>query len=106
MSQPTESRAAESATVLWMLAVMNTLFCQTGAIISQWYVHANPNSPRAAALGATLALAAMVVGAIVLALTPVVLKVRREPPPRIVTMIAVVIGAAPFISLLVANLSR
>lgn len=102
---PAESRAADAVTVLWMLAVMTTLLCELGAAAANWYAATNPDAAKIEALLVVLLFGAVVNGSLTLVLTPVVLKVRRVPPPRGITVFAVVVGAAPWVVLLVGALT-
>jgi len=100
-----DNRSVEALTIGWMLCVMTTLVCELGLAATRIYLLAvNPNSRWIAALAAMLLFAAAVVGSISLLLAWAVVKMRREPPPRGVLFFALVIGAAPLVTMLVRTL--
>ena len=51
-------------------------------------------------LGGLLLFAAAVIGFVVLVMTPITLKARRDPPPRRITLGAIAIGALPMLIIL------
>jgi hypothetical protein len=92
-----ETSAAEAVTVAWLLAVMTALVCELGSAASLWLGRGKENI---ALLGSYLFFAALVVGAVSLILAGVVLRVRRVRPPHGVTILAIVVGLAPLVALL------
>ena len=98
---PTESRRVEVLTVGWSMMVLMTLICEIGAAGALWYGHFHPEAQVAEALAALLLLGALVVGALLLVLTPVVVRSRREKPPRGIVVLALVAGAAPLVGIAV-----
>ena len=99
--RPTESRRVEVLTVGWSMMVLMTLFCEIGAAGAVWYRHSHPEAQAAEALAALLLLETLVVGVLLLALTPVVVRSRREKPPRGIVVLALVVGAVPLVGLAV-----
>jgi hypothetical protein len=97
---PAETRAAEAATVGWMLSAMVALVCELGWVALRWWLTAHPGGQVLPALADLLFFSALVVGTVTLLLTPVVLRSRRVLPPRGITVFAVVVGAAPLLTLL------
>src|SRR4051812_43696413 len=91
---PAESRAAEALTVGWLLAVMMTFLCELGSAGALALGRFGADMSAAAAY---LLFAALVMGIASLALTLGVLQVRRVSPPRGVTVVSLVIGAAPLL---------
>lgn len=98
---PTESRRVEVLTVGWSMMVLMTLVCEIGAAAAIWYGRSHPEAEAARALSAVLLLETLVVGVLLLALTPVVLRMRKVKPPRGFVIFAVVVGAAPLFGLAV-----
>ena len=103
--RPTESRRVEVLTVGWSMMVLMTLICEIGAAGAIWYGHFHPEAQAAEALAALLLLGALVVGALLLVLTPVVVRSRREKPPRGIVVLALVVGAAPLVGLAVWDIT-
>jgi hypothetical protein len=104
-----ESRAGEALTVFWMLTMMATLAAELAALVAGLLI-AGAEKPAEIPLalrvlpGLMLSIA-LVTGVLCLALSPLVYKVRKAPPPTGVTVIAVAIGASPLVLLLLARLN-
>lgn len=88
-----DARSIEVLTVGWMLMVVTTLVCEV-AFAAIRIVGPRPES-RLAILANLFLFAAMVIGLLLLLITPVVLRGRRVPPPQGITVFAVVVGLAP-----------
>ena len=82
----------EALTIGWMLMVVTTLVCELAFVLVRTINRAD--QPNWSMLAGLLLFAAMVSGLLVLIITPVVLRGRRHPPPRSVTIVSLVIGAA------------
>lgn len=95
----TETRAAESFTVAWMLAVITTLVCQITGWITLWLLAQSPGSTGLGVLAWLLLFAAVAIGLLSLLLAAVVLRTRREPPPRVITVGSLAIGVMPLVAL-------
>lgn len=94
------SRGVEAATVFWMLTAVATLAAEgvAGAafLFLRWFP-LNPQIPTALnALPGVLLLTALVTGTLCLAMTEVVRRLRRTPPPLSITGTAVAIGVSPW----------
>lgn len=96
-----ESRSVEVLTIFWLLAVMTTLVCELGFVGARVYVAWYRPLAPIELLGSLLLFAAAVIGFVTLVLTPAVIKSRRLPPPRGVTVLALVVGGAPWVTMLV-----
>lgn len=97
-SQTVESRAAEAVTVAWMMSVMMTLFCG-GAAALLWLAVQNAEShPNAVLFGRLLHFSAIVTALTSLALACVALKMRRVPPPKSVTIMAMIVATLPILA--------
>ena len=94
---PAESRAAEVITIGWMIAVLSTLACELIGVAARLYARVAADARAAELLAGLMLLAALVFGLVSLALIPLVYRARRVPPPRGVTLMALVIGAIPLI---------
>ncbi|HTU25530.1 MAG TPA: hypothetical protein VMF30_09040 [Pirellulales bacterium] len=94
-AQSAESRLAETATVAWMLATLVTLCAELAVAAIALWRWLQPDSPLPPLFAGVFWLCAGVVGAVSLVLAAVVLRSRRVPPPRGVTVVALVAGALP-----------
>jgi hypothetical protein len=102
-----ETRAAVALTVVWMLTCMSTAAAMLMVLIFRLLVIGFPvaaggRHPLAAVAGVLLFVALMT-GVLCLALTPLVYRVRRTRPPRAITIGAVLIGAAPIVTMIIIN---
>jgi hypothetical protein len=97
---PVESQAADAMTIGWMLAILTTLLCQVGALAMRWIALANPQLDGLTSFSAMLFFAALVIGLLDLTLIPVLYKIRILAPPTPIVAFAVVVGLAPWITLL------
>jgi hypothetical protein len=95
-----ESRAAEVLTVGWMLCVFTATACEVGYALVRLVLSALWPAETWEVLLVLLLIACTLVGFLVLMLTPAVLRARRQPPPRAITVFALVVGAAPLVLLL------
>src|SRR5262249_15187491 len=98
---PTESQAADAMTVAWMLAILTTLLCQVAALVMRWIAFANPQLAGLGSFSAILFFAALIIGLVALGLIPVLYKIRILAPPTPIVAFAVVVGLAPWVTLLV-----
>lgn len=97
-SRAVESRSAETVTVAWMMSVMMTLFCG-GAAALVWLAVQDPEShPNAVLFGRLLHFSAIVTALTSLVLAGVALKIRRLPPPKSVTIVAVILAVLPILA--------
>jgi len=96
-----ETPRADAITVGWMLSMVTTLLCEVGALVvrAALFRDGQPLSNAVSAMFAMLLFSAFVVGIASLLLIPVVYKVRRDPPPRSITIAVVIIGAAPLVTM-------
>jgi hypothetical protein len=99
-----EQRAVEALTAVWIIVVVNTLLCLLVALGLRQYGAAHPESVQVKVLSGVLHLTATVVGVVTLVMTPIVLWLRRVPPPLGVTVLAVLVGLAPLASLIALRL--
>jgi hypothetical protein len=90
-----EEQSTEIVTVCWTLSVVMALVFDLGAALARLYVRQNPENEMAAMFSGLVFFSAAVVGVVSLALLPIVLKLRREPPPRGFVMFAIAVGVAP-----------
>jgi hypothetical protein len=99
-----ESRAADVATIGWMLTVTTTFACELGAAVVRWLAADDSDGPLDL-LWHLLLFAAAVIGFISLLAVPVVIKSRRRLPPRGILAFALVVGSAP-LAIVFAQLVR
>jgi len=105
---PTEERSAEAATVFWMLCALFTFCAEVVRLAAKAYLsHAGDVDPATTGLELlpyiTLGIG-VVSGIICLVLTPIVYRVRKTAPPRLVTLVVVLISLAPLATLLLQSL--
>ena len=95
-----ESRGAEVLTIFWTVLVTTAVGCNIGAAVTR-LIHSNqPGNNAIGLLSGLLLFAAVVVGVLILGLLPVVYRMRKEPPPRGYVVFAVLIGAAPILTVI------
>jgi len=101
---PVETRAAEAVTVCWTVT-LTTLFL-TGLItlLAHFYVASHPEAQKMAFLGGIMQFAGALIGAISLALLPVVYRVRKVAPPKGLTLFGVCLALAPILVLILKTL--
>ncbi|HVU89364.1 MAG TPA: hypothetical protein VHD36_18700 [Pirellulales bacterium] len=96
----------EFVTVAWMLSVMTALVCELGFVAARAFLLlVNGEVPAIRALAAMLFFAALVVGLVSLGLMVIVMRMRRDPPPRGIVAFAAVVGVLPVAALLVRMLA-
>lgn len=103
-----ESRAAVALTVGWMLTLMSTTVALAMALVIgiallAFPVPAGAPQPLGFLPGLLLFVAAGT-GLLCLILTPLIHRVRRAPPPRVITIAAALIGTAPWVTIVVLSL--
>ena len=105
MPDANESRAAVATTVGWMLTVMSTLAGLFVAAAIGGLVLLAPAPPweehPLAALAGLMLLVSAATGVVSLALTVLAYRVRQTPPPRAITIAAVLIGLTPLVTIAV-----
>ncbi|HUY89792.1 MAG TPA: hypothetical protein VMV10_13745 [Pirellulales bacterium] len=90
-----ETRSTDALTIGWMLMVFTALVCEIAFMATRGFAGADSEGSLAV-LTVVLLLASVVIGLGVLLLTPVVIKIRRDPPPRAIIIFSVVVGIAPW----------
>jgi hypothetical protein len=105
---PPEERATEVTTIGWMLCALFTLCAEAvglAAKIFLLYFPVNDESLARLRLLPVITLSiGLVTGTFCLLLTPLVYRLRKTPPPDLVTLFAVLISLAPLATLLVMGL--
>ena len=96
-----ESSAGDATTVAWTVSVTMTLLCNIVAVAVHFYMEAYRPTQGLVMLKELMLIAGAVVGFLSLVLLPIVLRVRRVPPPTGVMAFAVMVGAAPILALLI-----
>jgi hypothetical protein len=99
-SASSESQAAEAATIGWMLCVLTATVCELGVVAARLYFAWHPDATVIGTAGELLLFASAIIGAVTLALIPVVYKARRVKPPTAVTAFVVGVGLIPWLILL------
>jgi hypothetical protein len=85
-------------TVGWMLSVMTTLVCAVVAALVWLVMRERAEAASAMVLVRLLHFSAVVTACISLALLPVVIKIRREPPPVSLVLFAAIVAALPILA--------
>jgi hypothetical protein len=93
-------RGVETLTIVWMLCVVTAFLCEVAALAAVGAARFRFGGTRLVALGERMLFAALVIGLIALAMTPVVVRMRAEPPPTAVVVFAVAVGALPWMIIL------
>jgi hypothetical protein len=96
-----ESRAAVALTVVWMLTCMSTavglvLVLVLRLLMAQFPVAAGGVHPLGQ-MAAVLLFVTIATGLLCLVFTPLAIRVRQTPPPRSITIAAVIIGLLPIV---------
>jgi hypothetical protein len=99
-----ETQPVDAATVAWTVSVTMVLMCDIVAIGAHFYTEHHPLARNMNLLKELMLFAGAVIGFVSLALLPIVVKVRRAPPPRGVMAFAVCAAAAPILALIVHNM--
>jgi hypothetical protein len=84
----------------WGVALLTALICEVAAALLYLYAGLRPASPQLRMLTGMFHFAALVMGVIGLAMIPMIFKVRQDPPPPAIVMLAVVIGGLPLVGLM------
>jgi hypothetical protein len=98
-SQPPESQSAEAVTVGWMLSALAAVAAQAVGIALQLALRSRSELQWLQVPARTILFVAFVAGVATLALTPLVLKLRRAAPPRPILLAALVAGAMPLLTM-------
>jgi hypothetical protein len=94
-----ESQTAEAVTVAWAVLVTMVVVCDVTAGGAHLFYLWNPRVRGAAMLGGLMLAAGAILGVGVLALLPVVRRLRRVPPPLGFTVFAACAATAPMLAL-------
>lgn len=100
-----ESRSALSATVAWTLSLMATLAAEGIGLLSKLYTQFIGDNEVLLVLGAVMLFVALIAGLVTLLLTPLVLKLAKTRPPRVVIQVAYVAGGLPIVALFLQYVS-
>lgn len=96
-----EHGAADGTTVGWLITAFAALVAEVLAGIGWLFgASAPPEAAPRVFLFPLAAFVALMTATLALALTPLVLMLRRVPPPRAITFAVVAIGAAPWLVVL------
>jgi hypothetical protein len=100
-----ESRAAVALTVAWMLACTSTAVAMLVVLALRLLMIAFPVAAGGvhpvAHIAGVLLFVAMMTGALCLGFTPLTYRIRHAPPPRAITIAAILIGLSPIVMLIV-----
>ena len=94
-----ESNASDAVTIAWTVSVTGVLIANLAVVVAHLYVRSHPNAQPAKAFEAIMLLSAALMGAVSLALLPVVWRVREVKPPLGYTVFAALVATAPVVVL-------
>ena len=103
-----ESQASVAITVVWMLTCLSTAAALV-VVFGLWLlVRLFPPAPDHThpftSIAAVLLLVAAATGILCLLFTPLAARIRQTPPPRSITIAAILIGIAPLITIVAKTL--
>mgnify|MGYP001156538090 CR=1 FL=1 len=101
---PPEPRLVDATTAAWTVTVSTVVLSELGAAGAHFLGLANPGTKMLPVLRDLLLIAAAAVGALSLALLPVVYRLRRVKPPLGFAVFAACAAAAPILTLVVRAL--
>ncbi len=101
-ASPSVSRASEAITIAWTVSVTGVVISNFVLLAAIFYARGNPSQP-VRMFEAIMLLSAAAMGALSLALVPVVWRSRRLKPPVGYTLFAIVVSAAP-VAMLISRL--
>jgi hypothetical protein len=97
---PVESHASDMITVAWTVSVTGVLIADFVVAAAHLFVRNFPKAEPARWLEAIMLFSAAAMGAVSLALLPVVWRTRRVKPPQGYIVFAVLVAIAPIIAML------
>jgi hypothetical protein len=95
----TETRASEAVTIAWTVSLTSVFVADLVVIAAHLYGRSDLSAKSARVLEAIVLVSAALMGAVSLALLPVVWRTRRLKPPQGYVVFAVLVAAAPIIAL-------
>jgi len=103
LNQSEDGRASDALTVAWMLATMAALVFGIFELVARGVQFSGNNAANSSTLGLdamiqVTSLAAVVSAVMSLVLLVVVLRVRREAPPRTIVIGSIFIAAVPLLA--------
>ncbi|MGC3969818.1 MAG: hypothetical protein QM775_21555 [Pirellulales bacterium] len=104
-SSRSKHRAAQPApdtlTVIWVTMIATVLLCEVGAAASRLYVRFVDSQAKLLFMfSAYLVLTAAIIGFFLILLTPVIVKRKRSNPPGSIVATAYIVGALPWLAML------
>jgi hypothetical protein len=99
-----ETRTGDATTVAWVVSVIMVLLCDIGAAAAHYWSRDYANPGGIALFKELLLFSGAAIGFVSLVLLPIMLKVRRVPPPTGIMVFAVCVAVAPMIAILAQNL--
>jgi hypothetical protein len=99
--QTGETNAGDATTVAWTISVTMVLMCNIAAVAAHFYMEMYRETRGLVMLKELMLIAGAIVGFLSLVLLPIMLRIRRVPPPTGVVVFAVCAAAAPILALLV-----
>ena len=105
-----DQRPAVAVTVAWMLTTICSAAAQLLTLV-MWLVARSAGIPEGrpnalAVIPDVMLMVAFLTGLLALILTPITLRTRRSPPPRAITIAAVLVGLSPLVIIAARSLWR
>ena len=95
---------SEALTVGWTVSVTTVLMCDVAAAAAHLFFRENPDARGVGVLSELLLFAGAAIGVASLIMIPVVVRVRRAPPPTGLIAFAVCAAAAPILAIALKQL--
>lgn len=96
-----ERPPVDALTVGWMMTMITTLFCLVAATLARGYVrYYQPGAVMIGTLSGLLLFSGAIIGFLLLALTPVIVKRKKSNPPPGLVFFAYLLGVAPLLGML------
>ena len=106
LQEAAETRTAVAATVGWMLALMSTLTAEGIGLLCRWYTVLVEPQEVLTVISLVMLFVALISGLLTVGLIPVVLRVAKTRPPRVIVQVALIAGLLPVGVVLVQFLTR
>jgi hypothetical protein len=95
---PSETRTSEVLTVAWTVSLTMVLACDVVAVIAHLYAKSVTPSDGIELFVGMMLFGGSVVGVVCLGLLPVLIRVRRLPPPPGIMVFGVLVSVAPMLA--------
>ena len=101
---PEETRVSEALTVGWTVSVTTVLMCDVAAAAAHVFFRTYPDARGVGILCELLLFAGAAIGVASLLMIPVVMRLRKTPPPTGLIAFALCAAAAPILAIVLKQL--